>query len=103
MALSKKYSQDKKVCRISFTLPKEICENFSEVSIVGDFNNWDPNQDKFVNKNSDGSSSIELVLDAGKEFQFRYLCDGHIWLNEPEADGKSLTHFEDVNNSLLIT
>jgi 1,4-alpha-glucan branching enzyme len=103
MALSKKYSKDKKVCRISFTLPKEICENFAEVSIVGDFNNWDMHQNKFVNKSSDGSSSIELVVDAGKKFQFRYLCDGQIWLNEPEADGETLTHFGDAKNSILIT
>lgn len=102
MALIKKYSQDKKVCQITFKLPKEICENFEEVSIVGDFNNWDPHQNKFCHRNSDGSSSLELVLDAGKEYQFRYLCDGQIWLNEPEADGESLTHFGDAKNSLII-
>lgn len=102
MALIKKYSQDKKVCQITFKLPKEICENFEEVSIVGDFNNWDPYQNKFCHRNSDGSSSLELVLDAGKEYQFRYLCDGQIWLNEPEADGESLTHFGDAKNSLII-
>jgi 1,4-alpha-glucan branching enzyme len=102
MALSKLYSQDKKVCRIKFTLPKEICENFKEISILGDFNNWDPHQNKFSGKNSDGSTSIEIVLDAGKEFQFRYLCDGQIWLNEPEADKQSVTHFGDAQNSVII-
>jgi len=101
MALSKSYSQDKKVCRITFILPKEICENFKEISILGDFNNWDPHQNKFSNKNSDGSSSIELILDTGKEYQFRYLCDGVIWLNEPEADGESLTHFGSAKNSVI--
>lgn len=102
MAVKKKYSQDSKVCQITFTLPKEICDNFDEVSIVGDFNNWDPHQNKFSTKNQDGSSSIELVLEAGNEYQFRYLCDGEIWLNEPEADAESLTHFGDAKNSLII-
>ena len=102
MAINKKYSQDKKLCQITFTIPKEICQNFDEICIVGDFNNWDPNQHKFSHKNPDGSSSIELVLDANKEYQFRYLCDGQIWLNEPEADAESLTHFGDAKNSLIV-
>lgn len=102
MAIIKTYSQDKKICRINFTLPKEICENFEQICIVGDFNNWDPNENKFSHKNSNGSSSIELVLESGKEYQFRYLCDGHIWLNEPDADKENQTHFGNAKNSVLI-
>lgn len=101
MALKKKYSKDKKICNVTFMLPKEICENFEEISVVGDFNNWDPHQNKFSHRNSDGSSSIELVLNSGKEYQFRYLCDGQLWLNEPEADKHSLTHFGDAKNSVV--
>ncbi len=102
MAISKIYSQDKKVCRITFTLPKEVCENFQEISVVGDFNEWDPQHDKFSHRHSDGSSSIELVLEAGKEYQFRYLCNGQTWLNEPEADKQNPTHYGDSKNSVII-
>lgn len=102
MATSKIYSQDKKVCRVTFTLPKEVCENFEEISVVGDFNNWDPYHDKFSHRHPDGSSSIELVLDAGNEFKFRYLCDGATWLNEPEADAEVLTYYGDSKNSVIV-
>ena len=102
MAIIKKYSKDKKVCQVTFTFLKEMCENFEIISVVGDFNNWDPNKHKFSHKNSDGSSSIEIVLETGKEYQFRYLCDGQIWLNEPEADKQVLTHYGDSENSVLI-
>lgn len=102
MALTKLYSQDKKVCRVTFVLPKELRENFKEISIVGDFNNWDPHQNKFSHMHPDGDLSIELVLDAGTEYQFRYLCDGESWMNEPEADAEVLTHFGDAKNSVLI-
>ena len=102
MAISKKYSQDKKVCRVTFTLSKEICENFDEICVVGDFNNWDPHQYKFSHKHSDGSSSIEIVLQAGNEYQFRYLCDGQTWLNESEADKQVLTHYGDSKNSVIV-
>ena len=69
MALIKSYSQDKKVCRVTFTLPKEVCENFDEICVVGDFNNWDPHHDKFSHKHScllytsdaaDERSSVDL-------------------------------------------
>lgn len=103
MAITKEYSQDKKVCRVTFTLSKEICENFKEISVVGDFNNWDPLLNKFSSKHPDGSSSIELVLDSGNEFKFRYLCDGATWLNEPEADAEVLTHYGDSKNSVIVT
>jgi hypothetical protein len=39
MAINKRYSKDKKACRVTFTLPKEISENFEEICVVGDFNN----------------------------------------------------------------
>ena len=102
MAIKKEYSKDKKVCRVTFTILKEICENFGEICIVGDFNNWDPHQHKFSQKQLDGSSSIELVFEAGKEYQFRYLCDGQTWLNEPEADKQVLTNYGDSKNSVIV-
>lgn len=102
MAVKKEYSKDKKVCQVTFTLPKEISENFEQICIVGDFNNWDPHQNKFSHKHPDGSTSLELVLDSGKEYQFRYLCDQQIWLNEPEADKQNPTHYGDSKNSVLV-
>ena len=101
MAVLKKYSHDKKNCRVTFTLPKELCENFDEISVVGDFNNWDSHQNKFSHKNSDGSSSTEVVLEAGREYKFKYLCDGTTWLNEPDADKQIDTQFGDSKNSVM--
>ncbi|MEW6005240.1 MAG: isoamylase early set domain-containing protein [Stygiobacter sp.] len=102
MAIKKEYSQDKNLCKVTFILPKEINGNFNEISVVGDFNNWDHHQHKFTHKNSDGTASLEITLESQKEYKFRYLCDGQIWLNEPEADAEELTHFGDSKNSVLI-
>jgi hypothetical protein len=102
MPIKKEYSKDKEICQVTFTISKEMSKNFKEIYLVGDFNNWDPHQHKFSPNQSDDSSSIVLVLEAGKEFQFRYLCDGQIWLNEPEADKQVLTHYKDSKNSVLI-
>ena len=102
MAITKKYSNDKSIRHVTFILPKEICENFKQITIVGDFNNWDIHKNIFTHKNTDGSLSIDLDLDAGREYQFRYLGDGQNWFNEPEADRQVLTHFGDSENSVLV-
>lgn len=102
MAIEKRYSSDKKLCRVKFILPKEISENFGEVSVVGDFNNWDPHKNKMTHKNSEGGICLELNLESGKEYSFKYLCDNEVWLNEPEADKKTLTHYGDSQNSVLV-
>ena len=59
-------------------------------------------QHKFTHKNLDGTTLLEMTLESHKEYNFRYLCAGQIWLNEPEADAEVLTHFGDSKNSVLI-
>ena len=102
MAIIKEYSTDKKICHVTFILPKEISDKFEQVNLVGDFNDWDIQKDKFSKKSSEGSISTEYDLDAGKEYQFRYLGNGETWLNESEADRQVLTHFGDSENSVLV-
>ena len=48
MALKKQFSRNGKECKVTFTLPKEIMSNFSKISLVGDFNNWDPDVNLFT-------------------------------------------------------
>ena len=38
------------------------------------------------NPSKDGSFSAKLELDAGREYQFRYLIDGSRWENDWKAD-----------------
>lgn len=102
MAIEKRYSSDEKVCRVKFILPREISENFSEVSVLGDFNNWDPHINKMTHRNSDASISLELDLEIGKEYHFKYLCDNKVWLNEPDADKQVHTYYGDSKNSVLV-
>ncbi|MHB8871481.1 MAG: isoamylase early set domain-containing protein [Candidatus Doudnabacteria bacterium] len=102
MAIIKRYSNDKNICHVTFILPKEISENFQQVSLVGEFNDWDIHKNKFSHKSSDGSFIVDIDLTAGKEYQFRYLGNGEIWFNETEADKQNVTHFGDSKNSVVI-
>lgn len=102
MAIQKKYSSDKKICSITFILPREISKNFKEISVVGDFNNWDPHKNKMTHTKPDGSASFTINLESGKEYSFKYLCDNEVWLIEPDADKQVQTHYGDSQNSVLV-
>lgn len=99
MAIKKEYSKDKTICKVTFTLPKEVAEQFDEVALVGDFNNWDHKANSFTLKNK---KSITIELEAGNEYQFRYLADGEVWLNESEADKHVATPYGSQNSVLVL-
>ena len=101
MSIKKEYSKDKAICKATFVLPKEIAQQFDEVALVGDFNKWDPKENLFVVKET-GEYSVSLQLEAGKEYQFRYLGNGNIWLNESDADKHVINPFGDSDNSVII-
>ncbi|MEA5403143.1 MULTISPECIES: isoamylase early set domain-containing protein [Arcicella] len=83
MALTKQYSKSKPVCKVTFALPAETVNGAKKVSLLGDFNEWNPTA---LKKQKDGTFKASVELEVGKEFAFRYLVDNDIWLNDEEAD-----------------
>ena len=49
----------------------------------------------------DGSFSLTVDLETGKDYQFKYLLDGNYWMNENDADRQATTHYGDSQNSIL--
>jgi 1,4-alpha-glucan branching enzyme len=101
MALKKKYLKNKSLCKVTFSLSKEAGSSAKTVHLVGEFNNWDE-QATPMRKSKDGSFSIALDLETGREYQFRYLIDDKIWENDWNADKYVATHFGDCDNSVVI-
>jgi 1,4-alpha-glucan branching enzyme len=54
------------------------------VSLVADFNDWDPCAHP-LRKRSNGTRSVAVVLASGDRTRFRYLADGE-WFDDPEGD-----------------
>ena len=81
--LKKHYYKGGKTCRVWFYLPAEV--DAEQVNLVGDFNDWDEEATPMKQK-KDGSFFVAITLDAGKEYQFRYLLDQQNWENDWEAD-----------------
>ena len=102
MAINKNYIDEGKSCKVTFTLPGYFEESFESASVVGEFNNWDANLTKLEKNTETGQYSVQVELEAGKEYIFRYIVDGKTWLNDPEADKFEPTPFGDSDNSVLI-
>jgi hypothetical protein len=55
------------------------------VSVVGDWNGWDPERDRLRDPDGDGVWEIRLRLQSGQEARYQFLVDGERWLADPLA------------------
>ena len=98
--MTKGYLKNKKgVCKVTFELPKEV-EALS-ASVVGDFNNWDPEATPMKRK-KDGSFSAAVNLQSDRDYRFRYWLDGSRWENDWHADAYTPNGFG-TEDSLVRT
>ena len=75
--------QDSTAAKIVFVLPDEV--HAGAVSVVGTFNDWKPGAHRLV-KRSNGTRSVSVAVPRGQDVQFRYLGDGGVWFDDPDAD-----------------
>lgn len=86
--LDKRYIKSRRVWKVYFEMPKSLLPaglEAREVSLVGDFNQWDPSaipMKAFRGK----AFKVDLELLPGTAYQFRYLVNGEHWLNDDGAD-----------------
>src|SRR5687767_12335849 len=80
--------------RVTFEIPASVWAD--HISLVGDFNNWDPCASSFQQLHN-GVWHITLDLPAWRRYEFRYLIDGH-WCTDYHADGCTENSNEAVNS-----
>lgn len=80
----KKYSDNNQSCQVTFELPADV--NAQTACVCGEFNAWDTNAHP-MKRRKDGSFTLTLSLDAGRQYRFRYWLDGGRWENDSTADG----------------
>ncbi len=58
------------------------------VYVIGDFNNWEPNVDYFMNRSSDNATWwIDISgLDPNEEYAFQYYVDGELRIADPYSE-----------------
>ena len=69
--------------RVTFVLPDT--QSVGKISVVGDFNGWEPGRHTLV-KRTNGTRSIAVALPPGTVQRFRYLAEGGHWFDDPDAD-----------------
>lgn len=99
--LHKTYTKNKKSCVVRFVLTASAAGPAKSVYLVGDFNNWNRSEMP-LERGEDGSWTGSLKLEAGREYQFRYLIDGERWENDWNADKYLPTPYGDAENSVVL-
>ena len=65
--------------RVTFVLSAD--EPTGAVSVVGDFNGWDPFAHP-MRRRTNGTRSAVATLPAGSTLRFRYLAEGGYWFDD---------------------
>ncbi|MDH6544985.1 isoamylase early set domain-containing protein [Streptomyces lavendulae] len=89
---------ERKQCKdrteVTFVLPANTPPG--PVSVVGDFNDWQPGTHTLAPRR-DGMRAVTVALPEKSEHSFRYLAAGDYWFNDEGADD------HDGTNSRLRT
>jgi 1,4-alpha-glucan branching enzyme len=71
--------------RVTFALPTD--QPGGGVSVVGDFNNWDPFAHP-LRRRANGTRSATVTVPAGSTLRFRYLGDGGLRFDDETISGR---------------
>jgi hypothetical protein len=85
--------------KVTFVIPNDPVQ--PRISVVGDFNNWDPNATVFV-KRQNNTRSVSATVDTGKRYRFRYYSADGNWMNDDAADAYEPNE-HGSQNCILIT
>lgn len=82
---------------VTFVVAPEV--GAETVSVVGDFNDWNP-ESGVMQKRKDGFWAKAIRFEPGT-YHYRFVADGEHWFNDPDADGYADSR-HDSENCLLI-
>lgn len=71
------------VVRVTFVLPHD--QPAGAVSVVGDFNEWDPYAHP-LRKRTNGTRSAVVRVQSGSKLHFRYLGEDGLWFDDETVD-----------------
>jgi len=101
LGLVKEYYKNGARCKVTFRLLREMTRNAENVALVGEFNNWDVSGSAMT-RLENGDFVITLDLDSNKNYRFRYLLDGRIWVNDWYADRFAPNEFGSKDSVVIL-
>ena len=98
--IKKQFLKSKPVCKTTFIVSKDIANGAKSALLVGEFTGWKVEEAIKMKKLKSGVFKTTIDLEAGKEYEFRYLLDNERWENDDEADSYVPSPFG-VKNSVV--
>ena len=86
--------------KVTFVIPSDH-QYAGPVSVVGDFNNWDP-EALVLKKRSNNTYSASVTLPPDEKYAFRYRSESEVWFNDEAADAYEPSGTGD-DNCILLT
>jgi 1,4-alpha-glucan branching enzyme len=96
--LKKKYFKTKDECEVTFEVENDAAQS---VALVSEANGWQPV--KMRKRRKDGIYYTKMRLPKEGQLQFRYLVDGHNWLNDNAADAYVANEFGGENSVVVAS
>jgi 1,4-alpha-glucan branching enzyme len=81
--IRKRHSTNTNKVIVTFEIPDSVWAE--RINLVGDFNDWDRDNLPF-RRTRGGNWKIEVEIDQGREYHFRYLLDDVHWRYDWHAD-----------------
>lgn len=101
MSIKKRYLKSKPECKVTFRLTRTAAAGASKACIAGDFNDWQPAATP-MKALKGGDFTVTLDLQSGREYQYRYIVDGHQWITDDDADRYTGSGFADHQNGVVV-
>jgi 1,4-alpha-glucan branching enzyme len=83
---------------VTFTIPAAVWAD--TIHVVGDFNGWDERATPL--RQTESGWMITLELEAGRDYHYRYVLNGHEWCNDWNAD-RYEPNAQGGDNSVVVT
>lgn len=98
MTLTKTFVKSKKAYKVKFSLPKTIEGN--DIRLLGEFNDWNWESAPSLKKTKD-AYKVEVLLEPGKAYEYRYCVDQSTWLNDGIADSYTFIPNYSIDNCVV--
>ena len=86
--------------KVRFTIPADIIHEATVAILLGDFNNWNPEEGIYLDRQEDGSFSKVLELEGG-EYQYRYYLNDGRWVNDHNYTVASPAYGDSIRNCII--
>lgn len=101
MSVKKQYFKTKPYCKVTFRLNRKVAQGAHRVAIAGEFNDWQT-QETPMKPLKNGDFTATILLEPGREYQYRYVVDGQHWLTDSGADKVKHCNFANEKNSVVV-